>query len=740
MKRPLFILCLLISCFLAVFSNFSSDYRERFFHLDGQKYTLTGTVDSIEFKKSGNDILTVVYLKEGVIAYLDETSRYPKIGSVVKISGTVRLFEEATNPGQFSTKEYYEILKIYFRLNNATILEESDDYSIIRNSLFKLRLRIDEILDNTLDEETASIMKTMLLGEKGTLDRDIKELYERNGIAHILSISGLHISLIGLGLFKILRKMHMNLRVAGILSSAILIFYVLMTGFSVSSFRAVFMFLLSMIAKLIGRTYDMATAAGICAMAILIEQPLYIHHLGFCFSFGCVIGISLWGNILIKKNARFLARVLLQSLTMLVITLPLYYIYSYQIPVYSAFLNILVIPSMAVLIPLGVILIVLGSISYSLGSVFGILITGIINLFKWLATLGDRLPYHFYTPGTISVIRFVLYFVGLEILSKFKNKLSVFKRTCVIMIFTILLTIRVKAKYSIFFIDVGQGDCSLIQSSSSIVFPGISREINIMIDGGSSSVNSVGQYRIIPFLKYQGISCLDAVIVTHPDEDHINGIMELINIGPLNGITIQKIILNKAPNSERSEKYQEIISLALNNNIEIQYFEAGDVISADDLILRCIWPISDYNLSNTNEESLVFNLRAGNISILFTGDIEKDAEKRMAHAFAANLTLEKDTKLNDGLIISHEMRILKCAHHGSSTSTSSELLNLYNPVVSIISCGKNNRYGHPHSETIKALKTIDSEILRTDENGAITLASDGTDIDITYFVKQKSDP
>lgn len=738
MKRPLFLFCLLISILLTIFSDFSKDYDSKYSQYNGQSETISGTVNSIEFKKIGQSISTLIYLDEGVLVCLKDNEYLPKIGSKITVYGKIRTFDPATNQGEFNSREYYEIIGIHYRLNDAIITSSSKEYSFIKNSLFSFRRFLSNILDQTLSEDIAGVMKTMLLGEKGELDENLKSLYQRNGISHILSISGLHISVIGIGLFKFLRKIGIPLKLCAVFSSIILLLYALMTGLSVSSIRATIMFSLSMCSLLIGRSYDLPTACGIAGLSILIQQPLYIHHSGFAFSFGCVIAIGLFGDLLSIPKASLPIKALLSSLTISVTTLPIYYIYCYQIPVYSVFLNILVIPVMTVLVPLGIILIILGSISISVGMKFGLIITGIINFFTHISSIAESMPFHYYTPGRCTNLQAVMFYLGLGIIRGLKDKLLLFKRSCVILLLIISLTIRVRSEFSIYMLDVGQGDCTLVQTSSMITFPGISSETNILIDCGSTSKKDIATYKLSPFLKYHGISTLDWIFVTHPDADHINGVIELIENMAESDIKICNIGINSAPNSVNTDYYQQLLYLSRLKNVNVIKFGTGDSLKLRDLKISCIWPVPDFNYSDTNEESLTLLIDYKDITAVFPGDIKNNAEITMTGYLKQYLSDNSGNMISSSsdnpLSDDNRIRILKCAHHGSSTSTSLPFLKVFNPDIALISCGLNNRYGHPHKETLDKLTDMAVNVMRTDKGGQLTITVSGKTTELSHFI------
>lgn len=750
MRRPLAIFCLLLIILLASSARFSSNYESEYGHLKDQKISVTGTVEDISYKKKESFLQPVITLKEGAICYMAALEGLPEIGSSVTISGKVFIFENATNEGQFDMRNYYEIMGIHYGLSNAVIVNQDDSkYSYLKNALFLMRRSFSEKLDEFLPENEAGVMKTMLLGEKSELDTSIKELYQRNGIAHVLAISGLHISLIGILLYRLLLKAGLGINKSSIIALSIVFLYGAMTGFSVSAIRAVFMFVLSMLANLFGRSYDFMTAVSLSALSILLSNPLFIYHSGFIFSYGCILGIGLLVPTLtsdkVSENTPEWVKKLLSTLTILVSGIPVYYWYYYQIPVYSYFLNFLVIPIMSILVSAGILLIGMGYFIPQASVIIKYLIVGILRLFEQSAQLSDKLPFHYYTPGKPHIIQIVIYVGILIMLVLFKKKLSLKHKWLIVGVAILLLTVRYRMHFEIDFLDVGQGDGIYIHcTKSSIVMPGISKEFTMLVDGGSTDVKEVGKYRIIPFLKYKGISYVDVMVFTHPDKDHMNGLIELLESGATEGIRVGKIIIADIDGVEENEEFGEILKYGVNkeakevkegfwgevskifekdNKVDITKMSCGDEIKFGELNCLCLSPNKGERYSDLNETSVALYVNYKDFSALLTGDIEGNAERALI------------TKLIDNDI--GNIDVLKVAHHGSKNSTPKNLLEILQPDISVISVGKDNRYGHPHEEMLERLSlyTPNSRVFRTDECGEIRIYLDKKTIKLKFMVK-----
>jgi competence protein ComEC len=235
-----------------------------------------------------------------------------------------------------------------------------------------------------------------------------------------------------------------------------------------------------------------------------------------------------------------------------------------------------------------------------------------------------------------------------------------------------------------------------------------------LIDGGSIDVSSVGTYRIQPFLLSKGVDKIDYAIVTHEDKDHISGLIEICKEGK---VKIRNLVL---PKIDKSRNAIDIIgeALAIEKNINIMYIKAGDYIREGRLNITCLHPREGYNYSTTNDYSTVLSVTYGEFDMLLTGDVELDGERAIINSLL-------NDKYVDENLVNSGYEVLKVAHHGSKNSTSEEFISIIKPDLSLISCGKNNRYGHPHEELLDRLDEAGSQVIITYESGAITIRTDG---------------
>lgn len=541
-----------------------------------------------------------------------------------------------------------------------------------------------------------------------------------------------------MGLYKLLRRLHLPVVPACILCGAFMIFYGMLVGMPVSAVRAIVMFLLRLLADCLRRTYDMQTALSVCAVGILIQQPLYLYHSGFLLSFTAVLAITLLKPALLpdidkltgwrrKLLAGRLTDAFFTSLSVSVLTLPVQLFYFYEVPMYGVFLNLFVIPSVSVVMIGGMGALFLG------GGGFGGLdllrtylinfpVSQILSAYETGAAFIRRLPGSMWTPGKPKTWQIVMFcMIMLLLLWGKRHKLR--WRYCMGLVCgaVLLFGIKEQGRLTVTFLDVGQGDCICVELPDGGVW---------LFDGGSTSVSDVSEYRLLPFLKSRGISEIEAVFLSHEDADHINGIEELLRdetfkvellVLPAAADSSTPALAEKNENSEESvpsfagqsesntesklETFQTVRNLAVTRDIPVLWLAQGMSWKSGDVSAMCMHPAETFAGEDTNAASMVIYLTYGEFSMLLTGDVEGAGERQ--------LTAYLDERAVRNLTV------LKVSHHGSRGTTSDALLQQLQPAIAVISCGKGNRYGHPHQETLERLTAVGTAIYRTDEKGAI---------------------
>lgn len=687
-------------------------------HLYGKVVSVNRTEKGYKLELSDTEMLlegNVFY--EGRVLLWSETADGIKIGNRIAVFGTAKELAPAENPGQFDEREYYRAKNIAcrFTADNYVIYDEKTD--LIREAVRKIRDKLAENSDRLFPEEEAGIIKSILLGDKSGLSEDTRELYQNNGIGHILAISGLHVSLLGYGLFELLRKLKMPLVSASLVTVLMLFLYGLMTGFGISTIRAVGSLSVSLIARLFGRRSDSRQTTALFGLIILLVRPLELYLVSFQLSFAAALGIAAFSNEFSKwhKNNRYglcerLAESLLSGVSPQLVTVPLILNTYYEIPVYSFLINLIIIPCLSILVVLGAVSVLLAEIALPIAAFPAGGAYWILRFYKMLCGLFLKLPTPVFLYGNPGRIRLILCYVLIAlffILAGLLGKLSMRRgkgtayRKYAALVFVLLPLVFIRGKADSLMVSslsVGQGDCMVMQTS-----PGS----GIILDCGSSSVSEVYKYRVKPFLKYSGISVIDAIILTHPDADHINGAAELLKSSGTGkyyagSVKVKRLIIS--PEAAQSEKMRDIVETAEAKDVEIILFTAGDILEKDGLRLTCLSPFPENDTAD-NDGSFVFLASYGKFDALLMGDSSEMGEQAVYAAERAGM-------------LKFPVELLKVSHHGSKSATSEEFAEMLQPVVSVLSYGRGNVYGHPNAAVVERLEKSGSRIYKTGQSGA----------------------
>ena len=835
-----------------------------------------------------------------------------KIGQQIILEGTFSHFATATNPGEFDVQRYYAAKGIGGRVRQSQILAVGEKYSFLREKLYGFRQVLHDRLAEVFPAKEASVMQTLLLGEKEELDAEVKALYQKNGIAHILSISGLHITLLGMGVYRLLKRLGLPVRAAAVGGAMLLLIYGVMVGMSVSASRAIGMYLLQMLGIFVGRTYDMLTGLGLMALLLVLQEPERLCDVSFLMSFGAVLGICIltpvlsgdgrerdadaelevkgisawpvwlrtvadilgdsayarnkyregWRKVAYEGIQRMVSTVkggFAASVGVILFTLPVQLWFFYEIPVYSVLLNLLVLPFMSVVVAGGILSLIPG-----LGLV-GTVDCLILWWYEWICERFEELPGAIWCVGRPEVWQIICYYVGILLLvfgreyveawkkrgtygeenvpgdrlhfartlwclkmrgawkrrgtygeknvpgdrqhfartlwclitrgadesirnrkkdcngemiqhsdrrfgicpTGVQNALAKFRCAwqgamtymnrvphliAVVMILGLLiglLTGNFDCGSRVTFLDVGQGDGIVVETGQGAY----------LFDCGSTSRKNIGEYVLKPYLKSRGIRSLRGVFVSHPDEDHMNGVIELLENGADWGIVVEQLFLPAIAEGKRTESFVTLLAAAEVAEVPVSYIKCGDEIRDSQLRLLCLHPEENTTLADANaysecfyvevfakkmkqeaiddrkandasggsaiegsgengsfagnSERKDFRVNDGKINILLTGDVEGEGERQLMQ----ELQEQRGQR-------AFRVDILKVAHHGSGYSTGTEFLAAASPATAIISCGRNNSYGHPHAETLQRLEDARVPWYGTMDYGALIVTVD----------------
>lgn len=756
-ERPLCAVCLVFLCIIGIFvkvgviTGIPEDAAFAEAAGSEEDLILSGTV----YRKEIKETYQLLYLKKiqlrgkdspgqyincsikSCILY-DKTFKDIPLGREIRSKGTVKLFEEAGNPGNFEQDFYYRKQGIRFRFQAkelALTAKKQTPEGRVLTVLINVREAWQEILAEGAGKENGAVLSAVLTGEKSEMSRETKELYQKNGIGHILAISGLHVSFIGLGLYRLLRKAGCSFIVSGVTGTIILVLYMAMTGNSVSVVRAVLMLAMRTGADIAGRTYDLPTSLAAAAAVTAVWRPLYLIDAAFLLSYGAVLGILVMTPVMkmLYRGKRKWCRAFLDGLGIQLFLMPVVLYFYYEIPPYSVFLNLIVIPLLSVVMGSAIA----GSAVSALGKVLPfaaadrlgggigkLLLAGcgaVLKLYQALGELCMKLPGARIVCGRPRMWKIAVCYgmlLGLYAYSKRSESCAHRLRQicgCItVMSAAAVLVIRNepgKEELRITVLDVGQGDSIFIRMPSGR---------NILVDGGSSDVKQAGNYRIEPFLLSEGAGVLDEVFISHGDADHCSAVEELL-LHQKYGVRIRNLVL--PPLWREQETLWKLAQCAKENGVRVSEIRTGMELSErhgvrkeDSIRLRCISPEAEAGELNANESSMVLELVYGEFCMLLTGDTEGKGEELLC----ASGNLKHCT-------------VLKAAHHGSENSSQEAFLMQTTPDIAVISAGKGNVYGHPHPELLERLQEKNVLIYRTDEGGAVMMRTDGKRLKIRSF-------
>ena len=497
--------------------------------------------------------------------------------------------------------------------------------------------------------------------------------------------------------------------------------YVVMTGMSVSALRAFTMFLIRMGAELTGREYDGLTALGIAEIGLLLANPLRLFKAGFQLSFAAVLGIYLIGSG--NKKGRFSDSVRM-SVRLWFFLLPVTLWHYYETCLYAPAWNLLVIPMASVLLLCGSAGMAVMLIPCGAGDIMQ---SALWKITEWILLFYEKgsgllleLPGARWIPGRprfwqiacyYGVLLFYLWRKRKEKKEGRQTGKQVVRQLVTAGILLILLGIPKwkRGQMELTMLDVGQGDCFFFRDGNGK---------NYLIDGGSSSVDAVGRYRLEPFLKFRGVKRLDYVWVTHGDVDHLNAVEELLERRKY-GVEIQYLIFPEQKYWD--ERLIKLYNLAEEAGTKVRVMEMDTIFLSGKLKMRCLWPGEGEPSENGNENSLVLHLQYGKITMLFTGDLENTGEELLTERI-------KNLRKKGELPACYDL--LKVGHHGSRNATGEELLEVIRPRVAFCSSGKENRYGHPHAETLERLAKWGVSLYNTKDRGAVSMYTDGREYGI----------
>lgn len=627
-------------------------------------------------------------------------------GDRINIRGIMKPPHPPGNPGEFNYPLYLSHSGIYYSLS----VKHERDLRLLSHEqgilkwVDSFRAQGEKIVTKTLPDQEAAILLGMLLGSREGIDEDQYDAFQKTGIIHLFSVSGLHVGFLLLLVGWISSLLGLSRRNKFISGVVILLIYGTMVAWPVCVMRSILMGILGLLAYYSGRENNILNAMALAGIITILINPASLFTISFQLTF-----LAAWGVVYIFPILREIFPVkgwgwdmFLLPLAAELAVLPLIAYYFNIITPVSILTNILVSYLSGAAVILGFIAIFLATFAAFLTPLVLYPAGLCIALIQWIVSWVEPLPGAYIWVATPPVWSLVLYFIAL-LIGLMALRHHAFRQWKVpalgilILFFTLLL---LPASYynrgylELDFIDVGQGDAILLKTPQGKF---------MLIDGGGSSFYDVGRTTLLPYLHRRGIRELSLLINSHPDNDHLQGVETVAEEIPVKSIAVPASLAN-------CPAYRSLQTIAVQSRIPVLTLEAGQEINLEKgLKIKVLHPRGkNFMKNNNNNQSVVLRISYGDFSALFTGDIEEEAMRAV---------LEAGQMTSSSLV--------KVPHHGSKGSLLTEFYQQVQPQYAIISVGSNNLFGHPHPATLAMLKQQNIKILRTDQAGAIIILSDG---------------
>ena len=694
---------------------------------------------------------TKVYIKIDNKKINNDIKKELGYGDIIHFKGKYIKPEKRRNYKGFDYKEYLKTKNIYgtIKIEKIEILNK-DKGNLIQKLANKFKKKVEEVIKNNLDKVESEILIGLLLGDSSQINEETKEKFRICNISHILAVSGMHVTLILMGITKIFGKI-LGKRGTYIVCIVVLIFYMFVTEFTPSIVRAAFMTGLLIISKLTYNRNDRWNTLSICLFITLLSNPFLILNSGLQFSYLCVIGILLiykeinkYINNLKSRKIKYLYYLIkkyrvdkiidnfLVTISVQIMIIPIELYYSNLINPYFLLTNLLVSIIMEPIIFISIVSIFTSFIFIRIGKYIFIIDKFFIDILLLISNMSYLPIAKIYIPTPKLIYVFMYYFIisfvfilykiynsqeHLTSVRRIKNLIALFKYrinskykfnkelkekikniTIVIIIISILVISvdnNIEKDLSIYFVDIGQGDCSFIVTPNNKT---------ILIDGGGNREFDVGKKVLLPYIFDRGYNKIDYIFVSHFDTDHIGGLLTIME-----ELKVDRVFIQRQP--ENSKNYEKFLSIVRKKYIPVTLLTQGQKIKVEkDLNFTVLWPTKENIIEDKslNNNSLVLNLEYKEFSMLFTGDIEKETEEKIVEKYKNE---KKKLKAN----------ILKVAHHGSKSSSTDIILNEINPDIAVIGVGEDNIFGHPSNTTLENLNERNIKYYRTDLNGEISI-------------------
>ena len=701
---------LIVMCISSIYVyNKNLNYESKYKKYDNKNISIEGTIISDIEEKEYNYTFTIRTKDGYFLVNLKKNKEEISLeyGDKLQISGEYQEPNKARNYKGFDYKNYLKINKIYgiIRVDLYTniIIKHQKNLSNFKLLIHKIREKLKENIQELLTKETYALGIGILIGDNSRINEKIVEDFKNSNLSHMLAVSGAHINYVVLTVSILFTKKRAGIKAQRVVTIMMMLFFMELTQMTSSVVRAGISCIIYMLASLLYRKADVINAMAISTLLILLNNPFKLFDIGFQLSYAGTLGIILFCkliNIPLKnKLLKYLKDSIIISISANIFIIPIMMYQFNTISLTFILSNLLAGPLLGISIILEIIVLLISFMSINIAAipakVLNILLILIINIANWFSNI-EISKIYVITPQIISIVAY--YLICAAIILKKKNR-----KIIVIIMLTVLIinSFPTPKKLRINFIDVGQGDSTLIRTETNKV---------ILIDSGGSTASSsfdVGNKVLLPYLLDRRIKKIDFIIVSHFDADHCQAFETVID-----NINVRKVVVCKQ--SMITQEYLNIINKCKKKNIKIIVVERGDKLKIDKRtefeILHPGERFLDDGKGGLNANAIVckmnYKLNNGKIfSILFTGDIEVEAEKELEQVYGKKLKAD----------------ILKIAHHGSKTSSREEFIKLVSPKIALIGVGENNKFGHPADITLERLEKENVKVYRTDQMGEVSI-------------------
>ncbi len=627
-------------------------------------------------------------------------------GRKIRFEAALQLPISSGNIGLFDYRAYLRRRGIVYTANTdlGKVSCEGLRGMVISRAVHRLRTALTYALDSWLTQPEGAVVKGMILGDKKDIPPDTRQVMEAAGISHLLAVSGLHIGLVSALVFQGIHRLRLGQSAAAACAALAAIVFAFVTGWSLSAARACLAVLCGLLVARRDRHVDPAAVTCVTAMAILIWRPLVLFDVSFQLSYSAVVGILLlaprWNDVIRLPKV---GPALSVSLAAGMGTLPTAAWHFFAVPMLAPIANLVAVPLAGLILPLGLTGLTLWLIWPPVAAPLAVAVRWLVRGLTVVAQAIAKVPGAYAVVGQPNAAAVMVYLVGIALVVRCldqrqfmdpSRRRKVFATAMVgatgLLVWTPLLT-PPRPICRVTSVDVGQGDCFLVQERRGLV---------ALIDGGGSDPRysdfDIGSAITLPYLHRQGIVTLDAVVSTHPHRDHIGGLLTVMQAARC------KVLIDNG-DSTAADSGQRLRELGAAGGSHLLPLEnSRSVVLSTGLTELTTWQPQATTGVGVNDQSLATKITSGAWSVLLTADLETAGLQALLSDSGVDLRAD----------------VLQIPHHGAYGPRLSSLLQRVRPKACLISVGRNS-FGHPTSETLQLLEQAGMPVFRTDLDGEV---------------------